>query len=289
MVEMNGKLIREELLNNLKDRIDSLPTQLGLCVIQVGEDPASKVYVGQKEKLALELGYKFVHKNFPEEVTQEEILDYIDQVNKDDSIDGILVQMPLPKHLDETVIQNRIDSKKDVDGLTYVNGGKVVHNTSSLLPCTPKGIIDMLDYFRIDIKGKNAVVIGRSILVGKPMANLLLNRDATVTVCHSKTDNIAYYTKNADIVIVAVGVAGFLTKDMVKEGAVVIDVGINRIDGKLYGDVDYNNVKDLCSYITPVPGGVGPMTVYELMNNVYDAHMLRVKPMNNDKKLTKTS
>lgn len=289
MVEMNGKLIREELLNNLKDRIDSLPTQLGLCVIQVGEDPASKVYVGQKEKLALELGYKFVHKNFPEEVTQEEIIDYIDQVNKDDSIDGILVQMPLPKHLDETVIQNRIDSKKDVDGLTYVNGGKVVHNTSSLLPCTPKGIIDMLDYFRIDIKGKNAVVIGRSILVGKPMANLLLNRDATVTVCHSKTDNIAYYTKNADIVIVAVGVAGFLTKDMVKEGAVVIDVGINRIDGKLYGDVDYNNVKDLCSYITPVPGGVGPMTVYELMNNVYDAHMLRVKPMNNDKKLTKTS
>lgn len=289
MVEMNGKLIREELLNNLKERIDSLPTQLGLCVIQVGEDPASKVYVGQKEKLALELGYKFVHKNFPEEVTQEEILDYIDQVNKDDSIDGILVQMPLPKHLDETVIQNRIDSKKDVDGLTYVNGGKVVHNTSSLLPCTPKGIIDMLDYFRIDIKGKNAVVIGRSILVGKPMANLLLNRDATVTVCHSKTDNIAYYTKNADIVIVAVGVAGFLTKDMVKEGAVVIDVGINRIDGKLYGDVDYNNVKDLCSYITPVPGGVGPMTVYELMNNVYDAHMLRVKPMNNDKKLTKTS
>lgn len=286
---MNGKLIREELLNNLKDRIDSLPTQLGLCVIQVGEDPASKVYVGQKEKLALELGYKFVHKNFPEEVTQEEIIDYIDQVNKDDSIDGILVQMPLPKHLDETVIQNRIDSKKDVDGLTYVNGGKVVHNTSSLLPCTPKGIIDMLDYFRIDIKGKNAVVIGRSILVGKPMANLLLNRDATVTVCHSKTDNIAYYTKNADIVIVAVGVAGFLTKDMVKEGAVVIDVGINRIDGKLYGDVDYNNVKDLCSYITPVPGGVGPMTVYELMNNVYDAHMLRVKPMNNDKKLTKTS
>lgn len=275
MVEMNGKLLREELLTELKEKIKNLPSQLGLCVIQVGEDEASKVYVHQKEKLALELGYKFIHKNFPEDVSQDEVLNYIDDMNSDDSIDGILVQMPLPKHLDEILIQNRIDVCKDVDGLSYLNAGKLSHNVPALVPCTPKGIIDMLDHFNINIEGANAVVLGRSILVGKPIANLLTNRNATVTICHSKTTNVKEYTKNADIIVVAIGKAGYLTKDMVKDGAVVIDVGINRIDGKLYGDVKYDEVSEIASYITPVPGGVGPMTVYELMCNVYEAHNLR--------------
>lgn len=277
MVEMNGKILRSELLTKLKEKINNLPSQLGLCVIQVGNDEASNVYVGQKEKLSLELGYKFIHKTFPQDVTQEEVLKYIEEINNDDTIDGLLVQMPLPKHLDETVIQNAVSPLKDVDGLTYVNSGKLGHNCDALVPCTPKGIIDMLDNFKIDISGKNAVVIGRSVLVGKPMAQLLLNRNATVTICHSKTKNIEMYTKNADIIVVAIGKAGFLKKDMVKEGAVIIDVGINRIDGKLYGDVDFAEVSEVASHITPVPGGVGPMTVYELMNNVYEAHMLRTK------------
>ncbi len=277
MVEMNGKILRSELLTKLKEKINNLPEQLGLCVIQVGNDEASNVYVGQKEKLALELGYKFIHKTFPEDVEQEEVLKYIEEINNDDTIDGLLVQMPLPKQLDETVIQNAVSPLKDVDGLTYVNSGKLGHNVDALVPCTPKGIIDMLDNFKIDISGKNAVVIGRSVLVGKPMAQLLLNKNATVTICHSKTKNIETYTKNADIIVVAIGKAGFLKKDMVKEGSVIIDVGINRIDGKLYGDVDYDEVSKIASHITPVPGGVGPMTVYELMNNVYEAHMLRNK------------
>lgn len=277
MVEMKGKDFREKNLPKLRKKIEKLGVQLGLVVIQVGEDEASKVYVKQKEKLALELGYNFVHKKYKEDVTNEKIINYIKKLNKDDSIDGIIVQMPLPKHLDTELIQNTINPLKDVDGLTYINAGKLVQDVPALVPCTPKGIIDLLDDFKIELEGKNVVVIGRSILVGKPMANLLVNRNATVTLCHSHTSDIKQYTKNADIVIVAVGKAGFLTGDMVKKDVVVIDVGINRIDGKLYGDVDFEKVSKKASYITPVPGGVGPMTVYELMNNVYEAHILRNK------------
>ncbi len=277
MVEMNGKVLREELLTKLKEKLNNLSSQLGLCVIQVGNDEASNVYVRQKEKLALELGYKFIHKVFPSDVKQEEVIEYIEAVNNDDSIDGILVQMPLPKHLNEAVIQNEVDPYKDVDGLTYINAGRVSHGANALVPCTPKGIIDLLDNYNITIEGKNVVVIGRSVLVGKPIANLMTNRNATVTLCHSKTQNLEMYTREADIVIVAIGKAHFLKKDMIKEDAVVIDVGINRIDGKLYGDVFFEEVAEKASYITPVPGGVGPMTVYELMNNVHEAHILRKK------------
>lgn len=277
MVEMKGKEYREKNIPILQKKINKLGTQLGLVVIQVGEDEASKVYVKQKEKLALELGYKFLHKKYKDNVTNERIINFIKKLNKDDSVDGIIVQMPLPKHLDTELIQNTISPLKDVDGLTYINAGKLVQNTPALVPCTPKGIVDLLDEFKIDVEGKNVVVIGRSILVGKPIANLLTNKNATVTICHSHTKDIKYYTSNADIVIVAVGKASFLTEDMVKDGVVVIDVGINRIDGKLYGDVDYPNVSKKAAYITPVPGGVGPMTVYELMNNVYEAHNLRLK------------
>lgn len=283
MVEMNGKQLRDELLINLKEKVERLNKKLGLAIIQVGNDEASNVYVKQKEKLANELGYKFIHKVFPDDVLEDTLLKYIKKLNKDDSIDGILVQMPLPKHLDSSRIQNAIDSYKDVDGLTFINAGRLVQGMPALIPCTPKGIMNLLDKYKIKIEGSQVVVIGRSVLVGKPIANLLTNRNASVTICHSKTRNIELYTQNADIIIVAVGKAKFLKKEMVKEGAVIIDVGINRINGKLCGDVDYNSVSELASFITPVPGGVGPMTVYELMHNVYIANYLRLKYVKNKK------
>jgi len=277
MVEMNGKILRDELIQEFKVKVNELPIQLGLAVIQVGNDEASNVYVKQKQKLATELGYKFIHKVFKEDVKQDTLVRYIKKLNRDDTIDGILVQMPLPKHLDTSIIQNTIDSYKDVDGLTFINAGRLVQNMPALVPCTPKGVIDLLDKYKIKLEGSHVVVIGRSILVGKPMANLLTNRNASVTICHSKTKNLEIYTKNADLVIVAVGKANYLKKDMIKPGAVVIDVGINRVNGKLCGDVKYDEVSEVASYITPVPGGVGPMTVYELMHNVYFAHYLREK------------
>ncbi len=277
MVELNGKELRKKLIKNLKEKVGNLPTKLGLVVIQVGNDEASKVYVKQKEKLALELGYKFIHKTYKEDVSQDTIIRYIKKLNKDSSIDGIIVQMPLPKHLDTTLIQNTIDANKDVDGLTFINAGKLLNNIPSLVSCTPKGIIDILDNYNIEIASKKVVVIGRSILVGKPIANLFTNRNATVTICHSKTKDIKEYTRQADIIVVAIGHAKFLTKDMVSPNQVIIDVGINRNEGKLIGDVDYQEVAPIVQAITPVPGGVGPMTVYELMNNVYEAHLLRTK------------
>ena len=277
MAIIDGKELRKKKLEELKERIKGTKKQLGLAVVQVGHDEASNVYIKQKEKLALELGYYFIHKNFEENVTQEELIKELNTLNNDDKVDGIIVQMPLPHHLDASVIQNTISPLKDVDGLTYVNAGKLIQNVDGLVPCTPKGIIDLLDEHEIALEGTNVVVIGRSILVGKPIANLLVNRNATVVLCHSKTKNIAEITKNADIIIVAVGKKHYLTADMVKKDAVVIDVGINREDGKLYGDADFDNLKDICSYITPVPGGVGPMTVYELMNNVHLAYTLRKK------------
>ena len=275
MIELKGKEYQQKYMPILKDKISKLDKQLGLAVIQVGNDEASNVYVKQKEKKALELGYKFVHKVFAEDVDNETVINYINELNNDDSIDGIIVQMPLPEQLDAALIQNSVNPLKDVDGLSYTNGGKLEQNHPSLIPCTPKGIMALLDEYNIDVEGKNVTVVGRSILVGKPTALLFTNRNATVTLCHSKTKDVKEHTKNADIVVVAVGIAGFLTEDMVKDGAVVVDVGISRIDGKLYGDVDFENVSKKVSYITPVPGGVGPMTVYELMNNVYEAYLLR--------------
>ncbi len=274
---MNGKELRNNKLKELKEKLKTVNKQLGLAVIQVGADDASNVYIKQKEKIALELGYYFVHQNYPNNITQDELISELEKLNNDDKIDGIIVQMPLPSHLNANIIQNTINPLKDVDGLTFINAGKLIHNVNCLIPCTPKGIIDLLDAYNISLEGTNVVVIGRSILVGKPIANLLINRNATVILCHSKTKNIAKITKNADIIIVAIGQKHFLTEDMVKKDAVVIDVGINREDDKLYGDADFENLKNKCSYITPVPGGVGPMTVYELMNNVHLAYTLRKK------------
>ncbi len=275
MIEMRAKDFKNINLPILKDKISKLGVQLGLAVIQVGNDEASDIYVKQKGKLAEELGYKFIHKRFDLSVNNDEVINYIKKLNNDDSIDGIIVQMPVPKHLDSILIRNSVDPLKDVDGLTYNNAGKLLHNSPALVPCTPKGIGELLDFYNIDVDGMNAVVIGRSVLVGKPIANVLTNKNATVTLCHSHSKNIPYYTKNADIVVVAVGKKDLLTEDMVKDGVIIVDVGINRVDGKLYGDVDFVNVSKKASYITPVPGGVGPMTVYELMNNVYEAHKIR--------------
>jgi methylenetetrahydrofolate dehydrogenase (NADP+)/methenyltetrahydrofolate cyclohydrolase len=272
---LDGKTVKKELLEKLKEELLTLPRQLGLTVIQVGEDPASKVYVGQKEKMALEVGYNFNHVKLDENVTEEELLKVIDELNANELVDGILVQMPLPKHLDAKKIQNRVDPFKDVDGLCDINAGKLMHNVDTLVPCTPYGIMSMLEHYEIDVTGKNVVVIGRSDLVGKPIAQLMQNANATVTVCHSKTANLAEYTKMADILVVAIGKANFITGDMIKENAVVIDVGINRVDGKLYGDVDFETAKEKVSFITPVPGGVGQMTVAELAKNVVKAYTLR--------------
>lgn len=273
---LDGKEVKLKILEDLKQKLLILNEKLGLVVIQIGNDPASDVYVRQKKKMAEDLGYNFNHINLDENVNEDEILAIIDKLNNDDMVDGILVQMPIPSTLNVKRIQNAILPYKDVDGLTDINIGKLVHNEDSLVACTPMGIIDLLDYYNIDIEGKNVVIIGRSDLVGKPLASLMINRNATVTLCHSKTINLDFYTKNADILVVAIGKPNFIKRDSVKEGAVIIDVGINRMaNGMLCGDVDFDDVKDKVSYITPVPGGVGQMTVAELALNTYKAHMLR--------------
>ena len=228
--------------------------------------------------MALSLGFNFLHIKFDSDVSQEALLDKIYQLNSDDTVDGILVQMPVPKHLNPKVIQNAIDPLKDVDGLTDINMGRLVHNEESLVPCTPLGIMDLLKYYNIEVKGKRVVVVGRSDLVGKPIFSLMTNADATVTLCHSKTEDISKITKKADILVAAIGQANFIGADDIRKGCVVIDVGINRMeDGTLKGDVDFESVKDKVSYITPVPGGVGQMTVAELGRNTYKAYLLRNK------------
>ncbi len=273
---LDGKVVKAKLLLDLKSKIEELNVKLGLTVIQVGDDPASSVYVKQKNKMAENLGFNFNHIKLDENIKEEELLNIIDKLNNDNSVDGILVQMPVPNHLNAKVLQNAILPCKDVDGLTDINMGRLSHNIDSLVPCTPMGIIDLLKYYNIDISGKNVVILGRSDLVGKPLASLMSNYDATVTLCHSKTKNLSFYTKNADILVAAIGRANFIKKEDVKDGAIVIDVGINRMeDGKLCGDVFFDDVKDMVSYITPVPGGVGQMTVAELGYNTYKAHIIR--------------
>ena len=273
---LDGRKAKLEILNSLKEKLLGLDSKLGLTVIQIGEDPASKVYVRQKEIMANNMGYNFNHIKLSAAITEREVLDLIERLNEDDRIDGILVQMPIPCHLNSKKIQNAINPYKDVDGLTDVNMGKLVHNVDTLVPCTPYGILDLLKIYNIPVEGKNVTIVGRSDLVGKPLASLLTNENATVTLCHSKTNNLKLFTSMADILVVAVGKANFINSEYIKEGAVVIDVGINRLpDGSLCGDVDFDDVKETVSYITPVPGGVGQMTVAELAKNTYKAHVLR--------------
>ncbi len=275
---LDGKIVKKTVLAELKEKVSKEKRQLGLVVIQVGEDPASVVYVRQKAKMAEKVGFNFNHIKLDSSVSEEELLNKIDEFNNDDNVDGILVQMPIPKHLNPKTIQNAISPLKDVDGLTDINMGKLMHNEEALVPCTPLGIMDLLKHYGIEVAGKRVVVVGRSDLVGKPMLALMINADATVTLCHSKTKDMSKITKKADILIVAVGKANFIKAEDIRNGCVVIDVGINRMsDGSLCGDVDFNSVKDKVSYITPVPGGVGQMTVAELGMNTYKAYLLRNK------------
>ncbi len=272
--KIDGKLISAAVKERVKLEVEALKSvgiTTGLAVIIVGEDPASKVYVANKKKACEALGIISEEYALPETTTQEELLALIDELNHKKSINGILCQLPLPKHLDEQAVINAILPEKDVDAFHPTNVGKIMLGEYDFVPCTPAGIMEMLQYENIDIEGKTCVVIGRSNIVGKPMGMLLLHKNGTVTICHSRTRDLSEVCKNADILVAAVGRPNFVTADMVKEGAVVIDVGINRVDGKLVGDVDFEAVKDKCSAITPVPGGVGPMTIAMLMQNTLTA------------------
>ena len=250
----------------------------GLAVIIVGENPASQVYVRSKKKACEDAGFYSVVIEMPEETTEEELLGKIDELKRDEKIHGILVQLPLPKHLDEKAVIAAIPPEKDVDAFHVVNTGRIMLGDYDFLPCTPAGIMKMLAYEGIDPAGKECVVVGRSNIVGKPMAMLLLQANGTVTICHSKTKNLAAVTRRADILVVAIGKADFITGDMIKPGAVVIDVGMNRrADGKLTGDVDFASASEEASAITPVPGGVGPMTITTLLENTLTAAIKSVK------------
>lgn len=268
---IDGKEVSNHVKTKVKEEVEALKEkgiEPALAVIIVGNDPASRVYVNNKKKACEFTGMRSVEYALPEETTEEELLAIIDKLNVDDSINGILCQLPVPKHISEKAVIERISPKKDVDVFSAENVGKMWQGDYDMASCTPMGVIELLDYYGIDVCGKNCVIIGRSNIVGKPMASLLLERSATVTICHSRTKNLSEITSKADLIVAAVGRAKFVTADMVKEGAIVVDVGINRNeDGKLCGDVDFENVKEKCEFITPVPGGCGPMTIAVLMKN----------------------
>ncbi|MBO5348410.1 MAG: bifunctional methylenetetrahydrofolate dehydrogenase/methenyltetrahydrofolate cyclohydrolase FolD [Clostridia bacterium] len=272
---IDGKSLAKKIRMELKEEADKLKKKNiypKLAVIMVGDDKASKVYVKNKSKACEEIGIQYEEFLLDANITMDELLNLIDDLNKRKDIHGILLQSPIPKHLDINKAFNRIDYRKDVDGFNPINVGKLVIGEDCFISCTPFGVIKMLEEYGIEIEGKNAVVIGRSNIVGKPLAQCLLSKNATVTICHSRTKNIHQITNNADILIAALGKPEYVKDSMVKEGAVVIDVGINRTeDGKLVGDVDFESVSKKASYITPVPGGVGPMTIAMLMNNVVKA------------------
>ena len=277
---ISGKAVSADIRAQLAQKTKLFAEKFGrvpaLAVLIVGDDPASHTYVNNKIKGCAEVGFRSICKKYENGTPQEEIAQTIQDLAADDGVDGILVQLPLPKGYDEKYLLSLIPDSKDVDGFSPTNTGLLSMNRPNTVSCTPLGIMYLLASTGVELKGKNAVVIGRSNTVGKPMAMLLINADCTVTVCHSKTKDLASYTKNADIIVVAIGRAKFLKGDMVKEGAIVIDVGINRVDGKLVGDVDFEQVAPKCSYITPVPGGVGPMTITMLLANTLSAAQNRL-------------
>lgn len=278
-VIMDGKALSIKLKNNLKNEVDELKKNginPCLAVIIVGDNPASKIYVNNKKKSCEELGIKSLEYALSGETTEEELLSVIDELNKNEEVDGILCQLPLPSHICEKNIINAISPEKDVDAFHPENVGHIMIGDYTFLPCTPAGVMEILKEYNIDVAGKNCVVVGRSNIVGKPQTMLLLKENATVTVCHSRTDDLASFTSKADVLVSAVGKPGLITADMVKENAVVIDVAINRLEsGKICGDVDFENVKEKASYITPVPGGVGPMTIATLMKNTVTSAKIR--------------
>ena len=270
MKMIDGKLVRNIRKEKLIEKVNKLKDKLTLVDVNVGDNEASKIYIKQKEKMALSIGYNFINLHF-DNISEEDLINEIVKLNNDPKITGIIVQLPLPDYLNKDNILNAISPLKDVDGLTNTNLMKLINKEKCLLPCTPKGVISLLDYYNIDLQ-QNVVIVGRSKLVGYPLFNMLLNRNATITICHSKTKNLGDITKNADILIVAVGKKGLITKDMIKENVIIIDVGINRDNDKIYGDVDIDCF-DKALMMTPVPGGVGPMTVISLMENVYEAYI----------------
>ena len=276
---ISGKEVSAKVKSEVKEKALELKNkgiEIGLAVVIVGDDPASRVYVNNKKKACEEVGFNSYEYALPAETTEAELLALVDKLNKDDKINGILVQLPVPKHINETAIINAISPDKDVDAFHPVNVGKIMIRDYAFLPCTPAGVMELIDSTGVEIAGKSCVVIGRSNIVGKPMSMLLLHRSGTVTICHSKTKNLKEICANADILVAAVGRPNFVTGDMVKEGAVVIDVGINRLEnGKLCGDVNYEEAEKKAAFITPVPGGVGPMTIAMLMKNTLTSAMIK--------------
>lgn len=272
---MDGKSLKNEILSGLAEEVKALDKVPTLCVIQVGDDEASNVYINQKRKMCNDIGYNFIHEKYDDSITEDELLKNIERFNSNDNIDAILVQMPLPSGINEKSIQNAVNKYKDVDGLNDSNIVDLISGKSSLYPCTTCGVISLLDKYGVILEGSNVVIVGRSSLVGMPLFHMLENRNATVTLCHSKTRNLQSITKNADIIISATGVKGLIKEDMVKNNAVVVDVGITRENGKLYGDVDFDSVSKKASLITPVPGGVGPMTIASLAQNVLKAYKMQ--------------
>jgi methylenetetrahydrofolate dehydrogenase (NADP+)/methenyltetrahydrofolate cyclohydrolase len=272
---INGKEIAEEIKNEIKNEITKLKTKPCLAVIVVGKNPSSQIYVKNKKLACEKVGIKSISHELKENTSEKELLKLINNLNSDKNIHGILVQLPLPIHIDENKIINAINPEKDVDGFHPLNIGKMMLGTKTLLPCTPAGIIEILKRSNVEIEGKHAVVLGRSNIVGKPLAQLLLNENATISICHSKTKSLAEISKQADILIVAIGKANFITKEMIKKDAIIIDVGINRMENnKICGDVDFEDVKNKASLITPVPGGVGPITIAMLLQNTLKAYNL---------------
>lgn len=279
---LDGKALAKKIEENVTNEVAKLKAQTdvtpGLAVILVGQDPASQAYVSMKKKACDRVGFYSVTHEMPQDISQDAIENTITMMNKNPNIDGILVQLPLPPQIDTTKILELVDPAKDVDGFHPYNVGRLVTNLDGFVPCTPLGVMELLNEYDIDVKGKNCCVVGASNIVGKPMAALLLNADATVEICHIFTDDLKKHTRNADIILVGVGVINLIKEDMVKEDAIIIDIGINRADnGKLVGDVDFENVSKKCSYITPVPGGVGPMTIAMLLSNTLKAARLNAQ------------
>lgn len=268
MILLDGKKVSEEIVENIKSEISNNNLNLKFAIIWVGNDVSSEIYVNNKIKKCEYVGIKAELFHLDEFTTESEVLDLIDELNNRNDINDILLQSPVPKHIDIINCFNKIDNRKDIDGFSNVSVGNLVLGNYSNVPCTPKGIIRLLDYYNIPLEGKNVCIINRSNIVGKPLLQLMLSRNATVTMCHSKTRNLKEITKSSDIIISAIGKPKFITEDMISEGSIVIDVGISRIDGKVVGDVDFERVKDKCSYITPVPGGVGPMTIAMVLENI---------------------
>lgn len=272
---MDGKSLKGEILSGLAEEVKVLDKVPTLCVIQVGDDEASNVYINQKRKMCNDIGYNFIHEKYDDSITEDELLKNIERFNSNDNIDAILVQMPLPSGINEKNIQNAVNKYKDVDGLNDSNIVDLISGRDALYPCTACGVVNLLDKYGVILEGSNVVIVGRSSLVGMPLFHMLENRNATVTLCHSKTRNLQSITKNADIIISATGVKGLIKEDMVNNNAVVVDVGITRENGKLYGDVDFDSVSKKASLITPVPGGVGPMTIASLAQNVLKAYKMQ--------------